>query len=432
MIGSLATVDPTLLGLARLGQAAAEAEAEGGASAFVELLLLLAIIVVGAKLSGLLATRVGQPSVLGEIIFGLLLGPSLLNLLELPLFHHAAVLGETTQLMAEIGVVMLMFLAGMETDIDGMRRVGLPATAAAIGGALLPFAAGWAIGAYFGLSTAAAIFLGTILTATSVSISAQTLIELGQLRSKEGTTILGAAVIDDVLGILVLSIVVATFADGGGQPIWLIVLRMIGFFVLALLLARPARRLLRLFDGLPVSEPIVAGALVIFFLYAWAAEYIGGVAAITGSYLAGIILAQMNIRHVLEEKVEVMVYGLFVPIFFVAIGLSADVRAVFAAGGTVLTIAMVVIVASIVFKLVGAGGGALLTGYSPMESLRVGTGMISRGEVGLIVAGVGISRGLIQNDVFSIVVLMVIVTTLITPLLLRLVFPPDATEAPSA
>lgn len=432
MIGSLATVDPALLGLARLGRAAAEAEAEGGASAFVELLLLLAIIVLGAKLSGLLATRVGQPSVLGEIIFGLLLGPSLLNLLELPLFHHAAVLGETTQLMAEIGVVMLMFLAGMETDIEGMRRVGLPASAAAIGGALLPFAAGWAIGAYFGLPTAASIFLGTILTATSVSISAQTLIELGQLRSKEGTTILGAAVIDDVLGILVLSIVVATFADGGGQPIWLIVLRMVGFFALALVLARPARRLLRLFDGLPVSEPIVAGAVVIFFLYAWAAEYIGGVAAITGSYLAGIILAQMSIRHVLEEKVEVMVYGLFVPIFFVAIGLSADVRAVFAAGGTVVVIALAVIVASIVFKLVGAGGGALLTGYSPMESLRVGTGMISRGEVGLIVAGVGISRGLIENDVFSIVVLMVIVTTLITPLLLRLVFPPDATEASSA
>lgn len=408
---------------------------------FLELLLVLTLIVVGAKLAGTLATVIGQPSVLGEILFGLLLGPSALDLVELhlagaPVFGHGEVVFETVHLLAELGVVLLMFLAGMETDLPGLRKVGLPATSSAIGGVLLPFAGGWWIGQISGLGTFESIFLGTILTATSVSISAQTLIEMGQLRSKEGSTILGAAVIDDVIGILLLSVVIATAGTGAGEaaadPLWWIGVRIVLFFGIGLLLSRPVRWLLRSFSRLPISEPMLAGALVITFSYAWAAEALGGVAAITGAYLAGIILAQSELAHGLEEKSKALVYSLFVPIFFVDIGLQADLRELFGAGADMVQLALWVSVIAVLAKIVGSGLGALLTRFSPIESLRVGTGMVSRGEVGLIVANVGIGAGLITRDLFSVVVLMVIVTTLVTPVMLRLTFPSAAEETEPA
>ncbi len=398
---------------------------------FLELLLLLTVIVIGAKLAGTLAARFGQPSVLGEILFGLVLGPSLIDIEHLQLagallFGHGEVVFETTHLLAELGVVLLMFLAGMETDLVGLRRVGLPATSSALGGVILPFLGGWLIGGAVGLETIEAVFLGTILTATSVSISAQTLIELGHLRSKEGSTILGAAVIDDVIGILLLSIVIATAGTGGGEPdpIWWIGARIVLFFGIGLLLSRPVRAMLRRFSRLPISEPLLAGALAIVFGYAWAAEAMGGVAAITGAYLAGIILAQSEMAHTLEEKAQALVYGLFVPIFFVDIGLQADLRELLHAGPAMVRLALWVSVIAVLSKIVGSGLGALLTRFRPIEALRVGTGMVSRGEVGLIVANVGIGAGLISRDLFSVVVLMVIVTTLVTPLLLRWTFPP--------
>ena len=399
-------------------------------TAFLELLLVLTVIVVGAKLAGTLATAIGQPSVLGEILFGLLLGPSALDLVELHLagvavFGHGEAVFETVHLMAELGVVLLMFLAGMETDLPGLRKVGLPATSSAIGGVVLPFLGGWWIGQASGFGTFESVFLGTILTATSVSISAQTLIELGHLRSKEGSTILGAAVIDDVVGILLLSVVIAVAGTGGGEPdpLWWIGLRILLFFGIGILLSRPMRMLLRAFSRLPISEPLLAGALVITFSYAWAAEALGGVAAITGAYLAGIILAQSEMAQRLEQKVKTLVYGLFVPIFFVDIGLQADLREFFAAGPDMVRLALWVSVVAVLAKVLGSGAGALLTRFRPIEALRVGTGMVSRGEVGLIVANVGIGAGLITRDLFSVVVLMVIVTTLVTPVMLRWTFP---------
>jgi Kef-type K+ transport system membrane component KefB len=377
-------------------------------SAFLELVLVLFIVVLGAKLSGFMAARVNQPMVVGEIAFGILLGPTVINLLALPAFHHAEVTAETLQLLAELGVLFLMFLAGLETDLAAMRKVGLPALNSAIGGVILPFLGGWGLGVATGMPQQEAIFVGTILTATSVSISAQTLIELGKLKSKEGMTILGAAVIDDVIGILMVSVVVALFATGGAStPIW--------YF-----LAPLVRRFFKVFSKLPVSEAMLAGALIIAMVYGWSAEFLGGVAAITGSYLAGIILGQVRQKHELEEKAKVLVYSLFVPIFFVDIGLRANLR-------EALTGPLVWLGLGIVVVAIGSGVGALLTGFSFKESLRVGAGMISRGEVGLIVAGIGVQRGVIPTEVFSLMVLMVVVTTLITPVLLRLTFPKEAT-----
>ncbi len=390
-------------------------------SAFLELLLVLVIIVVGAKLSGYLSSKLGQPMVVGEIAFGLLLGPSLLNLLGQPIFHHAETTGEVIHLLAELGVLLLMFLAGLETDLVAMRKVGVPALNSAIGGVVVPFLGGWALSSAAGLSLGTSIFIGTILTATSVSISAQTLIELGKLKTKEGMTILGAAVIDDVIGILMLSVVVAIFATGGtSTPIWLVALKMLAFFAIGIVLAPFVRRLTSSFGRLPISEPLLAAGIVVAALYGFGAEILGGVAAITGSYLAGVILGASAEKHELEEKTKVLVYSLFVPIFFVDIGLRANVLQAFA--GQLWLFGIGIVIVALLGKVIGSGIGAYLSKFNPRESLRVGVGMISRGEVGLIVAGIGLQRQVINQDEFSIIVLMVVVSTLVTPILLRWTF----------
>jgi len=394
---------------------------------FLEITLLLAFIVIGAKLFGYLASKIHLPMVVGEISFGILLGPTVIDILGLqfagqPVFAHHEVSAEIIKVMAELGVLLLMFLAGLETDMIAMKKVGVAATNSAIGGVVLPFLGGWGLGMAFGMPLNEAVFIGTILTATSVSISAQTLIELKKLRTKEGATILGAAVIDDVVGILILSVVVAVFATTGGTPppLWLVALKMVLFFVIGMALSPVVKRFVGWFSKLPVSEPLLAASVVVALLYAFGAEQWGGVAAITGSYLAGIILATGSWKHKLEEKAQVIVYSLFVPIFFVDIGLRANLRD--ALTGDLLLIAILIVLIAILGKIIGSGVGAMLSGFNFKESLRVGSGMVSRGEVGLIVAGIGLEQKVIPEDVFSVMVLMVVVTTLVTPILLRFSF----------
>lgn len=387
-----------------------------------ELLAVLAVVIAGAKLGGALSIRLGQPAVLGEILFGLILGPTGLDIMHRavagrPIFSHGELVVEGVHLLAEVGVVLLMFLAGLETDPAEMKRVGLPATGAAVGGAVLPFVGGWALGAVFGLGLGPSLFLGTILCATSVSISAQTLVELESLDSDEGRAILGAAVIDDVLGILLLSIVVGVLGTGGADgSVLRIVARMLLFFVAALALGRAARRLVRRFARQPVSEGLLAGALVMTFAFGWLAEALGGVAAITGAFIAGVFLGRTEMGHEIESRVKIVVYGMFLPIFLVDIGLRADARS--ALGGT-LGLAFAVVAVAVVTKLVGAACGARIGGFGWPSSVRVGAGMVSRGEVGLIIAGVGLAQGVIGQNEFAVAVLMVVATTLITPPLLR-------------
>lgn len=399
---------------------------------FLELMLVLAIVIAGAKVAGYLVGLLGQPTVVGEIAFGLILGPSVLNLLGLPLLQHGVETGESVKMLGELGVIMLMFLAGLETDMADMRRVGMPALVTAVGGVILPFVTGWAFGLMAGMPGNEAVFVGTILTATSVSISAQTLLELKKLRTKEGMTILGAAVIDDVLGILILSVVVAVFAGAGGPatPMWLVGFKMVAYFAVAIALAPVVTWLLRRFDKLPIAEPLVAIGLVLVLVYSWSAEQLGGVAAITGAYLLGIMIGQTEYRHKLVRATQVFAYGFFVSIFFVDIGLRANLRE--AVGGPLVWVGLAIIVIAIVTKLIGAGLGAKVMGFNNVESLRVGAGMVSRGEVGLIVAAIGVERGVIPQDLFAIIVLMVVVTTLVTPVFLRSAFrlgPPSEEHA---
>jgi Kef-type K+ transport system membrane component KefB len=288
---------------------------------------------------------------------------------------------------------------------------------------ILPMAGGALTASAFGLPLFwQGIFIGAILTATSVSISAQTLMELGALRSREGTTILGAAVIDDVMGIIVLS-VVAAFARAGGDTgaftITMTFVRLVLFFAIAWLAGRFLPSVVRAAQALHVSQAVLAAVLVIAFLYAWAAEYLGGVAAITGSYLAGLLFAQTKFKSLIDEGIHPLTYSIFVPVFFVSIGLQANARAL----GAQVSFVVVLLIVAIVAKAIGCGMGALASGFNMKQAVRVGAGMISRGEVGLIVAGYGLTNGLIDRDVFSASVIMVLVTTMVTPPLLKLTFP---------
>jgi Na+:H+ antiporter len=295
----------------------------------------------------------------------------------------------------------------------------------ALGGVVLPFIGGAALAVAFGLPLFwQGIFIGTILTATSVSISAQTLMELGALRSREGSTILAAAVIDDVMGIVVLSMVVAfSKASVAGAvdtgALATVVVRLAVYFAVAIYAGRWLPTVLRWAADLPASQAMLAAVLVITFVYGWAAEYVGGVAAITGTYLAGVLVARTKFKETIDAGVHALTYAMFVPVFFISIGLQADARAL----ADQMPFATSLILVAIVAKAIGCGVSSRLCGFDTQESIRVGIGMISRGEVGLIVAGYGLAEGLIGRDVFSASVLVVLATTMATPPLLRLVFP---------
>jgi Kef-type K+ transport system membrane component KefB len=402
---------------------------------FLQLALLLALIVAAAKCAGALAHRIGQPSVFGEILAGLVLGPTMLNVLAWPPFAEplTSAVGSAVDLsavvrdLADLGVLLLMFVAGLETDLIEMRRVGHVAFWSAFGGVLLPLVFGAATAVAFGFPLYwTGIFIGTILTATSVSISAQTLLEIGALRSREGATILGAAVIDDVMGIILLSLVVA-FAKASASGVdvaqlGLVALRITVFFVVAIAAGRWLSPILRWASRLPVSQAVLSVAVVIALTYAWAAEYVGAVAAITGAYVAGVLMAQTPFKKVIDTGIHPLTYSVFVPTFFISIGLQANGRAL----GTHALFTIALVFVAIVAKAIGSGLFARLCGFSNRESVRVGAGMISRGEVGLIVAGYGLTNGLIDRDVFSASVIMVLATTMVTPPLLRLVFPKRA------
>jgi len=400
----------------------------------LQLLLLLVLAIAAAKLAGTLAAKIGQPAVFGEILAGLMLGPTVLNVLGWQVFRPTsapgatdASLGAVMRDLSGIGVLLLMFVAGLETDVGEMRRVGRVAFWSAFGGVVLPLAGGAATAVVFGFPLYwDGIFIGTILTATSVSISAQTLLELGVLRSREGATILGAAVIDDVMGIILLSLVVA-FAKASATGVDVahivaIALRIVVYFALAVFAGRGLPVVLAWARRLPVSQAMLSVAVMVAMIYAWTAEYVGGVAAITGAYVAGVLIAQTKFKREIDQGIHPLAYSIFVPLFFIGIGLEANGRVL---GDQVwFTIALVAV--AIVAKAVGCALFARGFGFTNRESLRVGVGMISRGEVGLIVAGYGLSNGLIGTNVFSASVIVVLASTMVTPPLLRMVFPRHA------
>jgi Kef-type K+ transport system membrane component KefB len=370
------------------------------------ILLVLALILVAGKLASTGGQRLGLPEAVGKITVGLVIGPAVLGLVTE---------SETLHAFSEIGVIILMFLAGMETDLTTMRQVSISAFAVATGGVILPFLGGIGVGEAFGLSTTESLFLGAILTATSVSITAQTLRELGLLQSREGTTVLAAAVIDDVMGVIVLAFVFASTGSGdpvtsiGQMALFIPASLIIGYFLSGPL----SQRLESHFSTEAQLSIVIAAALV----YAWGAQELGGVASVTGAYIAGILIARTQLVHTVSDGLNWVAYGLFVPVFFVGIGTQADFGSLAEAPALVAALTGVAIAG----KVIGCYLTARITKLPHKGSLLIGVGMMSRGEVALVIASAGLASGAVGPSVFSASIIMTLVTTILTPILLKVI-----------
>lgn len=368
-----------------------------------QLTLLLAATVIGAQI----AARIKQPTVLGQLLAGIVIGPAVLNLA-----HHSHLI----EALATVGVIFLMFLAGLETEIAEFKRVGKASAYTALGGVLLPFPGGYLTGHFFGLPDNTSIFLGLLLCATSVSISVSTLRELNLLRSREGATILGAAVTDDVLVMIMLAFVLSLLGTGGTANITLVIIKKIVFFGGAVLFGyRVLPALIKKASGLAIPEALTISSLVICLGFAAFSE-MAGVAAIIGAYVAGLMLSLTLYREELMQKIDTVSYSFFVPIFFVSIGLSATVTNL----GEHLWFILVLSTVATLTKWCGAALGARLAGYDWKKSSGIGAAMISRGEVALILAGIGLAGGLLEQELFTPVIIMILSTTLATPPLLKM------------
>jgi Kef-type K+ transport system membrane component KefB len=391
-------------------------------------------MVAFAKAMGYLTYRLNQPAVLGELLAGLIIGPTVLNFLgNTALFPDGHSVEHTLIEIAEVGVLLLMFMAGMEVDLSSMIKVGRPALLAGGIGVLLPLAVMVPAVMAFNYPAEKAVFIGILMASMSTSISAQVMLELGVLRRREGLTLLGAALIDDAIVILLLSLFIAINPGGiiaaeSTRSVIEVLLRIAGFMVIGSLISWIALpRIANLVDRLSIAQGALMVAIVAALLLSFSAEFFGGIAGITGAFIAGLCIKQA--RHGVVEKIEhgihAVNYGLLVPLFFVSIGLRANLRLLTA---DILPFAIVMTVLAIVTKVIGAGGGTMLGGFDRQSALRVGLGMISRGEVGLIIAAIGVNYGILSPEVFTVAVFVVLVTTIITPPLVRWSFREPATR----
>ena len=385
-------------------------------------MLALAAALLGGKLLGELCERVGQPAVLGELLAGVLLGPSVLGLVTL----SAGIL-----LIAEIGVVLLLFEVGLETDLEELLRVGGPAMTVAVVGMVLPFAGGYVLTLLAGFPSLTALFVGAALTATSIGITSRVLSDLGVLSSREGQIILGAAVADDILGLVVLA-VVSRIASTGSVGVWeagKAALLSFAFLLFALAVGIPLGRLLVRFVGRASVRGILVAASVAFALLAALGAQTTGSAAIVGAFAAGLVLARTNRRNAIRDAVRPIV-DVFSPVFFVSIGAQVDVARLNPAvaenrPGLLLALGLVAVGALGKFLAGSAAWGGVRRSF-------VGAGMIPRGEVGLIFAQIGKQNGALPDPVFVAVVIAVFATTFITPPLLAWLKPPAKERATSS
>lgn len=398
----------------------------------VALFLALGLIIFASRIGGAVARKFHQPRVLGELIIGVLLGPTLVDFFQLNIFHGID-LEHTIKELAELGVLILMFIVGLEVNIKELIKVGKVGIFAGIIGALLPVLLAMPVVMLFDFGWQPALFAGVTLAATSVSISAQVLLELGYLRTKEGNALLATALIDDVLAILLVSLAIAIVAGSeGGEStnigdLVVIVARMaiyiggafaVSWFILP--------RIMNWLDDQPAlsqSYGIPAFALILALLFGWSAEEWGGVATITGAFIAGIGLTRTkeHVKEQIEEATLSIAYAFLVPIFFIDVGLETDLSRF---PLSALPFAGILLLIALVSKVGGCGLGAKLGGFTNQESFRVGVCMISRGEVGLIIASLGLSAGVFTADepIFASLFLVILLTTLLTPIFVRQVF----------
>lgn len=381
-----------------------------------DFLLFVAIILLSTKIFSLLSQKVNMPQVVGALLVGVLLGPSCLNIL-----HETDFLTKS----AEIGVIFLMFLAGLDTDFDDLKATGKSSVIIAFVGVLIPLGSGFLTYYLFfhGQRPDTMIFLesafvGIVLTATSVSITVETLREMGKLKGKMGTSILGAAIIDDILGIIALTVITSFTVPG--VEIMVVLLKILLFFVFIAVCGFFVFRLFRKLEIVYGTKRRVAIYAVAFcLLLSYISEVYFGVADITGAYFAGLILCNVTeTKSYIASKINITSYMFFTPIFFASIGIKTVITGM---PQELILFTLALLIVAILSKIVGCGLGAKICGFSNMDSLAIGVGMISRGEVALIVAQKGEQAGLISPTLFPAIVLVVIVTTLITPILLKAV-----------
>lgn len=375
----------------------------------------LALILISTKLFGLITKKIKMPQVVGALLAGVILGPAFLNVLSET---------EFIQNLSELGVIVLMFTAGLETDVDKLKKTGKASFIIAILGVIVPLVGGFFIASIFNRgddlsSILQNVFIGIILTATSVSITVETLKEMGKLNTRAGNAILGAAIIDDILGIIALTIT-TSLADPSINVL-LVLAKIIMFFIfsgisgylfhwLFLRLDKRYKKDLRRF---------VIIAFAFCLLLSFFAEELFGVADITGAFIAGLVISDSSRSKYLNSRFETLSYILLSPIFFASIGIKVQLKAM--TNMTLMFLILLLLIA-ILSKVIGCALGAKICSYSNMEAIQIGTGMISRGEVALIVANKGIAMGLMMQEFLAPVVIVVVLTTIITPILLKVVF----------
>jgi Kef-type K+ transport system membrane component KefB len=376
----------------------------------------LAIIIVFAKVFGLLARKCKAPQVVGEIVAGLILGPALLGWVEITPFISQ---------MAEIGVLLLMFCAGLETNLKDLIKTGPKALAIACAGVFVPLAGGTLLYMlFYGFSPIGspeffkAMFIGTIMTATSVSITVEALREMGVLKGPLGTTILNAAIIDDVIGMIVLTVVVG-FNDPTAMPLRVVRNTAI-FFVLALIVGYCAYKVFKKIDQkYPHTRRITIAGLALCLALAFIAERYFGIADITGAYVAGLILCNIHDSDYIARRLDINSYIMFGPIFFASIGLKTDIKDF---NLSILWFSLAFVAMALLTKIIGCSLMAMLLKYPPKHALKIGVGMMTRGEVALIVSQKGLAVGLLDPVYFTSVILLIIVSSILTPITLKILY----------
>ena len=374
----------------------------------------LAIILIAAKFFGLIARKLKAPQVVGEIIAGLLIGPSLLGVVQL---------SDTISVFAEIGVILLMFSTGLGTNLKQLMKAGPIATLVACVGVFVPLVGGTLLyGAFYGLGAIGspefykALFIGTIMTATSVSITVATLQELGQLKGFLGTTIVSAAVIDDVIGIVVLTCVLgAGSGEEGGTSIGQVLINTVLFFVVAVIVGLVLYKAMTWLDNRnPHTQRITIASLGFCFAMA---------------YIAGIVLCNIHDAPYVERRVEISNYMMFAPVFFASIGLKTDISGL---TPDILLFCVCFVIVALITKIIGCGLAAKICKFNWADSLKVGVGMMTRGEVALIVAQKGLAVGMVDAVYFTAVILLIIVSSVATPLALKTLFAKHPSDHSSA
>ena len=376
----------------------------------MEFLRVLVLILMTTSLIGHLATRIGIPAVIGQLLVGIILGPALLNWIQPNEFIH---------IFSEIGVIILMFIAGLESNLTLLKKYLRPSVIVAVLGVLVPMVLIYPVGLCFGLTQFESVFLGVIFSATSVSISVVVMKELNLLDSKSGTTVLGAAVVDDVLAVVLLSIMVSlmgtTTSTRTSLPLAIMFAEQIIYFAaiyfvvrfIAPIMAKLGTKLL-----LPMGPTLIA--MILCLGMAYIANLIG-LSAVIGAFFAGIAISQTHVAHEVDRSIEPIGYAVFIPVFFVSIGLNISLAGI---EHDLLLIVVLAIVATVT-KLLGAGVGAKWSGFLMDEAYLVGAGMVPRGEMALIIAQLGYQAKLISEDYYSAIITAIILTTLLAPFLLK-------------